>query len=78
VSLRGATAEEELAGFTSGGSVPAAEGTVDLDADEAPQAGGSATLDRDFHAVRSSGGLRAATMLIDPGLARGPGTCTTG
>jgi hypothetical protein len=41
-------AEEELVGFSSGGSVPAAEGTVDLDADEASQADGSATLDFDF------------------------------
>jgi hypothetical protein len=41
-------AEEELVGFSSGGSVPAAEGTVDLDADEASQADGSATLDADF------------------------------
>lgn len=41
-------AEEELAGFTSGGSVPAASGTVDLEADDATQADGSVTLDFDF------------------------------
>lgn len=43
-----ALAEDELAGMTSGESVPAAAGSVDLDADDATQADGSVTLEFDF------------------------------
>lgn len=56
--------EEELVGFSSGGSVPAAEGTIELAADEVTPADGLATLAFD---VSRRAGLRRPPPGSDAG-----------